>query len=99
MKFSKVSQIFSSGLGVARTPIGLRLVHTSPPVFKSERPPLPPYSTRLVTAECNAESFAWLTRFNEFKKIPKDLIELSFSRSSGPGGQVRQELVLSDLKF
>lgn len=35
-----------------------------------------------------AEARKWATQFKA-ENIPKTLVELSFSRSSGPGGQVR----------
>ncbi|KDR78700.1 hypothetical protein GALMADRAFT_64226 [Galerina marginata CBS 339.88] len=50
--------------------------------------PKPPLLSELVTEKENAEASGWLSRFSSMeKKIPKELVELSFSRSSGPGGQ------------
>ncbi|KIM39231.1 hypothetical protein M413DRAFT_75007 [Hebeloma cylindrosporum] len=50
--------------------------------------PKPPLLSELLTEEDNANASAWVTRFGGAAgKIPKELVELSFSRSSGPGGQ------------
>jgi hypothetical protein len=52
--------------------------------------PKPPPLSELLTEEDNADASAWVARFGgAIGKIPKELVELSFSRSSGPGGQVR----------
>ncbi|KAI0044285.1 hypothetical protein FA95DRAFT_1497345 [Auriscalpium vulgare] len=48
--------------------------------------PLPPALTRLENSEDTKTARDWLARFRA-ASIPKDLVELSFSRSSGPGGQ------------
>jgi len=51
--------------------------------------PKPPSLSELLTEEDNENALAWVTRFvGAAGKIPKELVELSFSRSSGPGGQV-----------
>lgn len=51
--------------------------------------PKPPSLSELLTEEDNANASAWVTRFEGAAgKIPRELVELSFSRSSGPGGQV-----------
>jgi len=51
--------------------------------------PKPPSLSELLTEEDNANASAWVTQFGGAAgKIPKELVELSFSRSSGPGGQV-----------
>ncbi|PPQ84014.1 hypothetical protein CVT25_000560 [Psilocybe cyanescens] len=43
---------------------------------------------RLVSEKDNADAAEWVKRFTSIeKRIPKELVELSFSRSSGPGGQ------------
>ncbi|KAF8903707.1 RF-1 domain-containing protein [Gymnopilus junonius] len=50
--------------------------------------PKPPLLSQLVTEKDNAEASDWLKQFCLVeKKIPKELVEVSFSRSSGPGGQ------------
>ena len=52
--------------------------------------PNPPPLHALITEQDNAKASEWLKEFSSAeKKIPKELVELSFSRSSGPGGQVR----------
>ena len=43
-------------------------------------------STNGPSEEDHRDARIWLARFNA-KTIPKDLCELTFSRSSGPGGQ------------
>ena len=43
-------------------------------------------STNDASEEDHRDARTWLARFNA-KTIPKDLFELTFSRSSGPGGQ------------
>ncbi|KAF9223325.1 hypothetical protein BS17DRAFT_781696 [Gyrodon lividus] len=48
--------------------------------------PLPP-SVDSVTPEHEKEARSWLSSFRAVATIPKHLAELSFSRSSGPGGQ------------
>ena len=51
--------------------------------------PKPPLLSELLTEEDNTNALEWMTRFGGAAgKIPKELVELSFSRSSGPGGQV-----------
>ena len=37
--------------------------------------------------EDHQEARAWLARFNATNTIPKNICEVTFSRSSGPGGQ------------
>ncbi|KAF8963173.1 RF-1 domain-containing protein [Flammula alnicola] len=50
--------------------------------------PKPPPISDLITEKDNADALAWVTEFSGTdKKIPRELVELSFSRSSGPGGQ------------
>lgn len=49
--------------------------------------PLPPSLDRLESAQDTAHARHWLMRFKSHK-IPKDSVEITFSRSSGPGGQV-----------
>ncbi|KAG6901788.1 hypothetical protein C0995_007891 [Termitomyces sp. Mi166 len=45
-----------------------------------------PKLTTLATPEDHDEAKAWVTQFKT-QTIPKSLVELHFSRSSGPGGQ------------
>jgi hypothetical protein len=64
-----------------------RFIFTAPPA--SPAFPKPPPLTELVTEEDNTEASTWLARFSGPQtKIPRQLVELTFSRSSGPGGQV-----------
>lgn len=49
--------------------------------------PLPPQLPSLETPADNQQARAWVARFKA-ESVPKDLVELTFSRSSGPGGQV-----------
>lgn len=55
-----------------------RLIHTLP---------IPPSTASLSCAEDRAGAKVWLRTFEDAKTVPKNLVELSFSRSSGPGGQ------------
>ncbi|KAI0090358.1 RF-1 domain-containing protein [Irpex rosettiformis] len=48
--------------------------------------PNPPKLPALATPTDNAQARTWLSQF-QTQTIPKDLVELSFARSSGPGGQ------------
>lgn len=50
--------------------------------------PPPPKLPALTTSEDNAQARSWLSQFRTHTAIPKELVELSFARSSGPGGQV-----------
>ncbi|KAF8557565.1 hypothetical protein OG21DRAFT_277925 [Imleria badia] len=59
---------------------GVRFVHSPPNL------PLPPAILSLAP-EHERETRAWLTSFRTAAAVPKSLVELSFSRSSGPGGQ------------
>ncbi|KAI0806222.1 hypothetical protein BC629DRAFT_1590626 [Irpex lacteus] len=49
--------------------------------------PPPPKLLALATSEDNAQARSWLSQFRTHTAIPKELVELSFARSSGPGGQ------------
>ena len=49
--------------------------------------PIPPHISALESPEDATEARAWLARFKK-QSIPKGLVEMTFSRSSGPGGQV-----------
>ncbi|KAJ7650965.1 RF-1 domain-containing protein, partial [Roridomyces roridus] len=48
--------------------------------------PIPPSLSSLESAEDNALARDWIARFQRVQ-IPKNAVELAFSRSSGPGGQ------------
>ncbi|KAG6379296.1 hypothetical protein JVT61DRAFT_11751 [Boletus reticuloceps] len=56
-------------------------------VHSSANLPNPP-SILSLTPEHEREARAWLNSFRVAATVPKHLVELSFSRSSGPGGQV-----------
>lgn len=56
-----------------------RLIHTLP---------IPPSTASLSCAEDREGAKVWLRTFEDAKTVPRNLVELSFSRSSGPGGQV-----------
>ena len=49
--------------------------------------PNPPKLPALETPADSAQARNWLAQF-QTQSIPKELVELSFARSSGPGGQV-----------
>ena len=49
--------------------------------------PKPPIISMLITEQDTEEARTWLTQFVNVK-VPKESVEFSFSRSSGPGGQV-----------
>ncbi|KAF8133278.1 hypothetical protein EV363DRAFT_1162291 [Boletus edulis] len=55
-------------------------------VHSSANLPNPP-SILSLTPEHEREARAWLNSFRVAATVPKHLVELSFSRSSGPGGQ------------
>ncbi|KAF8071561.1 RF-1 domain-containing protein [Lyophyllum atratum] len=48
--------------------------------------PIPPRISALVTHEDTSEARSWISSFKP-RPIPRALVEMSFSRSSGPGGQ------------
>lgn len=48
----------------------------------------PPPLLKLETSEENAQARDWIVKFKT-SRIPKDDVQLTYSRSSGPGGQVR----------
>ncbi|EEB96609.1 hypothetical protein MPER_04231, partial [Moniliophthora perniciosa FA553] len=48
--------------------------------------PTPPHLSTLGTLEDSSKARAWINQFKD-KSIPRNIVELSFSRSSGPGGQ------------
>ncbi|KAL4263560.1 Prokaryotic-type class I peptide chain release factors domain-containing protein [Pleurotus pulmonarius] len=47
---------------------------------------IPPRLERLATTQDTSDAREWIAQFRN-QQIPKNLVELSFSRSSGPGGQ------------
>jgi len=49
--------------------------------------PNPPIISELITEEDAEEARTWATQFVN-NKVPKEAVDFSFSRSSGPGGQV-----------
>lgn len=49
--------------------------------------PIPPSIATLESSKDMVEARSWISRFGAVT-IPKGLVEMSFSRSSGPGGQV-----------
>jgi hypothetical protein len=55
--------------------------------FRSIALPTPPPTTTLVTPGDATKARSWLAGFKSVS-IPRNMVELSFSRSSGPGGQV-----------
>lgn len=55
-----------------------RLIHTLP---------IPPSAASLSCAEDREGAKVWLRTFEDAKTVPKNSVELTFSRSSGPGGQ------------
>lgn len=74
-------------LGIPVCAFRSRFMFTSP--AQASAFPNPPLLTELVTEQDNTEAEAWLARFGGPEtKIPRKLVELTFSRSSGPGGQV-----------
>ncbi|KAI0688421.1 RF-1 domain-containing protein [Cytidiella melzeri] len=48
--------------------------------------PDPPKLPHLHTPSDNAQARSWIAQFRT-QAVPKELVELSFARSSGPGGQ------------
>ena len=62
-----------------------RFIPAGPPSTLPEPPPI----AQLVTEQDNAEASDWIAEFTAPNmRVPRDLVELTFSRSSGPGGQV-----------
>ena len=53
--------------------------------------PIPPSFRSLSTSEETRAARAWIDEFRR-AAIPRTAVELSFARSSGPGGQVRASL-------
>ena len=50
--------------------------------------PKPPSISELATEQDTEEARTWATQFVNVR-VPKEAVDFSFSRSSGPGGQVR----------
>lgn len=68
---------------------------TTPPLSTPPPLPTPPAFSELNTEQENAAASAWVKAFSEAPTgISRDMVELSFSRSSGPGGQARLTPVL-----
>lgn len=71
----------------------VRHAHRQPPIIRSVRwmsspsLPRPPDLKILESPEDNHRARSWVEEFKS-RQIPRELVELSFSRSSGPGGQV-----------
>ena len=55
--------------------------------------PKPPIISKLVTEQDTEEARTWAAQFVNVK-VPKETVEFSFSRSSGPGGQVIDNIEL-----
>lgn len=60
-------------------------------VYSPSNLPQPP-AFDFLAPEHEKEARAWLTSFRAVGTVHKHLVELSFSRSSGPGGQVEYRL-------
>lgn len=63
----------------------LRAFHANAPRLSL---PLPPVLSSLETKTDTAGAREWLDAFRT-ASLPRNIVELSFARSSGPGGQVR----------
>ncbi|KAI6122226.1 hypothetical protein EDD16DRAFT_1477792 [Pisolithus croceorrhizus] len=63
------------------TSLSWRLFHNSTGL------PPPPSLTTLETPQHAREARQWLSQFKAAATVPRHLVELTFSRSSGPGGQ------------
>ena len=73
----------------------MHTVPTSPPITTPPPLPTPPALSELHNEKENAAAEAWVKAFSEAPTgITRDMVELSFSRSSGPGGQARFTPVL-----
>jgi hypothetical protein len=64
--------------------------HVSAPVSSL---PIPPALSSLENKSDTAGAREWLNAFRD-ATLPRNLVELSFARSSGPGGQVRASLLV-----
>jgi hypothetical protein len=76
-------------------------------IHGSNVPPTPPNLTALETREDTEKARSWIAKFKEIT-IPRSHVELSFARSSGPGGQVsalnplfepRQSIITRSARF
>ncbi|KAF9652594.1 hypothetical protein BDM02DRAFT_3109163 [Thelephora ganbajun] len=67
----------------ASTILRLRVFHANAPVLSL---PIPPALFSLETKTDTSGAREWLSAFRN-ATVPRNLVELSFSRSSGPGGQ------------
>jgi len=80
---------YHHALNRSRTPRILRLrtcgFHANAPRLSL---PIPPALLSLETKADGAGAREWLSVFRN-ATVPRNLVELSFARSSGPGGQVR----------
>jgi len=79
-------------LGVVTHLLARRFIRSAgPPSTLPEPPPI----AQLVTEQDNAKASDWIAEFAAPNmRIPRDLVELTFSRSSGPGGQVSRFFLL-----
>lgn len=69
----------------------LRVFHANAPVLSL---PGPPALSHLENKASIVSALEWLNAFRN-AKVPRQLVELSFARSSGPGGQVPASLFQS----
>ena len=69
----------------ASAALRLRVFHASAPRLSL---PIPPALSSLETKADTASAREWLNAFR-IATVPRNMVELSFARSSGPGGQVR----------
>ncbi|KAG6337111.1 hypothetical protein ID866_1985 [Astraeus odoratus] len=78
--YSVCSKRFSQQLIHGQALLARRLVHR-------KALPSPPSISQLETPEHGRAAREWLIHFKSAATVPRDLVELTFSRSSGPGGQ------------
>ncbi|KAI0649167.1 hypothetical protein C8Q79DRAFT_495535 [Trametes meyenii] len=80
-----VTRLIGSNLSVLRvSPLAITLtrgLHS-----RREALPTPPALTSIQNGSDSAEARGWIEQF-QTREIPRGLVELTFSRSSGPGGQ------------
>ncbi|KAK1215029.1 hypothetical protein PQX77_022379 [Marasmius sp. AFHP31] len=53
----------------------------------SQQLPTPPNISLLESPEHSAKARTWISQFQQIPSLPRKLVQLSFSASSGPGGQ------------
>lgn len=87
VRLSHLSQRHQVSALLARTTLrtdcwGTRSAHSG-----QDSLPTPPAIAVLETAAQNAEARSWIEKFKA-REIPKGAVEFTYSRSSGPGGQV-----------